>query len=47
MADMPVEDVGRSALGAGDNAEGIRWDNDASICTRIALAESTFALSSP
>ena len=39
MAEMPVEDVGRRTLGTGDNADGIRLEREASICTRIALAE--------
>jgi hypothetical protein len=39
MADMPVEDAGRRTLAAGDNADGIRREREASICTRIALEE--------
>jgi hypothetical protein len=39
MADMPVEDVGRRTFGAGDNADGIRLEREASTCVRIALAE--------
>jgi hypothetical protein len=43
MADMPVEEVGRRTLGTGDNADDIRLEREASICTRIALADGMYS----
>jgi hypothetical protein len=44
MDGMPVGDVGRRTFGAGDSADGMRRESEASICTRIALAEDMLSL---
>jgi hypothetical protein len=44
MDGMPVGDVGRRTFGAGDNADGIRRESEASIFTRIAFAENMLSL---